>query len=146
MDETTIGVQVAIDCADPAALAPFWAAVLGYQLQPPPAGFDTWPAYLASIGIPEERWNSASSVVDPAGVRPRLYFQRVPEAKAGKNRLHLDLKVTDLKTAEDERRVRLAAEVVRLVGLGATRVGEVAENGEYWIVMQDPEGNEFCIS
>jgi Glyoxalase-like domain len=140
-------VQVAIDCADPAALSRFWAEALGYVLQPPPEGHDSWESWLAAMGIPESEWNSASAVVDPEGTRPRIYFQRVPEAKAGKNRLHLDLGVSAGPGASvDERRRALEPEADRLVALGASVVGPVEQRGEFWIVMQDPEGNEFCLT
>jgi hypothetical protein len=140
-------VQVAIDCADPAALSRFWAEALGYVLQPPPEGHDSWESWLAAMGVPESEWNSASAVIDPDGKGPRIYFQRVPETKAGKNRLHLDLHVSPGPgTAPDERRRAIEPEVDRLVGLGASVGGPVEERGEFWIVMQDPEGNEFCLT
>jgi hypothetical protein len=140
-------VQVAIDCADPAALSRFWAEALGYVLQPPPEGHDSWESWLAAMGVPESEWNSASAVVDPDGSGPRIYFQRVPEAKVGKNRLHLDLHVSPGPgTPPDERRRAIEPEVDRLVRLGASVVGPVEERGEWWVVMQDPEGNEFCLT
>jgi hypothetical protein len=139
-------VQVAIDCADPAGLSRFWAEALGYVLQPPPEGHDSWESWLAAMGVPESEWNSASAVVDPDGNGPRLYFQRVPEAKAGKNRLHLDLRVSDWTGPVEERRRAIEPEADRLVALGATVVGPVAERGEWWLVMRDPEGNEFCLT
>src|SRR6266568_1398004 len=80
-DCMAVGVQVVIDCADPARLAEFWAAVLGYKVQDPPPGFDTWQAFLTAQGVPESEWNSASAVVDPSGPGPRVYFQRVPDPK-----------------------------------------------------------------
>jgi hypothetical protein len=80
-------LQVAIDCADPAALSRFWAEALGYVLNPPPEGHDSWESWLAAMGIPESQWNSAGALVDPDGAGPRIFFQRVPEEKAGKNRL-----------------------------------------------------------
>lgn len=142
-----VAVQVVVDCADPAALAPFWAAALRYRLQPPPPGFATWPDFLASIGVPESEWNSANAIVDPAGTGPRLFFQRVPEGKAVKNRLHLDLRVTGGPASPaEERAERLAAESARLVALGATELNQVRLRGEHWIVMADPEGNEFCLT
>src|SRR5689334_14446635 len=118
----TVSVQITIDCADPDRLARFWAAALGYELQAPPPGYASWPAFLTAQGIPEEKWNSASAVVDPAGAGPRLFFQQVPEAKAGKNRVHLDVNVggsLDVPAAERQARVQAAAD--RLVALGATR-------------------------
>ncbi len=141
------GVQVVMDCADPDRLARFWAAALGYKLQDPPAGYATWEDFLRAIGVPEERWNSASAVVDPEGNGPRLYFQRVPEPKVVKNRVHLDLNVGGgTSTPLEERRRRVDAEVERLIGEGAIifRPGAVQDE-EYWVVMQDPEGNEFCV-
>jgi hypothetical protein len=118
-----VSIQVVIDCADPASLAPFWAATLGYKLQDPPQGYDSWPAFLAAIGIPEAEWNSASAVVDPEGKGPRIYFQRVPEPKVVKNRVHLDINVGGGHgTPLDERRARVDAAVERLCGLDATKL------------------------
>jgi Glyoxalase-like domain len=141
-----IPIQVTFDCADPGRLAPFWAAVLGYKLQDPPEGYDSWPAFLAAIGVPEEQWNRASAIVDPEGRGPRIYFQQVPESKLVKNRVHLDVNVGGgLTTALNERRARVDAAVERLCALGATQLRPIEEHGEYWVVMQDPEGNEFCL-
>jgi Glyoxalase-like domain len=139
--------QVVIDCADPARLSAFWAAALGYELQPPPSGFASWEAFLRQSGVPEDEWNSASALVDPEGKRPRVYFQRVPEGKVAKNRLHLDLSVGGGQaTPLAERRVRVDAEVARLTALGATdERGPIEKDGEYWVRMNDPEGNEFCV-
>ena len=138
--------QVVIDCGDPALVARFWAAALGYVVQPPPEGYATWEAFLEATGVPKADWNKASAVVDPAGTRPRLYFQRVPEGKVVKNRVHLDLSVSGgPEVALDVRRGRVDAEVERLRGLGARIFRPVEEWGEYWVVMQDPEGNEFCV-
>jgi hypothetical protein len=129
-------IQVTFDCADPARLAAFWASALGYVIQPPPEGFDSWPAFLTAIGVPESEWDTRSACVDPAGAGPRLFFQKVPEPKTAKNRVHLDVNAG---------RDRVDAEAERLVAEGATRVREVEEMGERWLVMADPEGNEFCL-
>ncbi len=80
-------VQITFDCADPAALAAFWAEALGYRLQDPPGGFATWDEALEAMGVPPENRNDASAVVDPDGAGPRLFFQRVPEPKRVKNRV-----------------------------------------------------------
>jgi Glyoxalase-like domain len=136
--------QVTYDCADPDALGKFWAQVLGYEQQPPPQGYPDWPAFLRERGVPEEQWNSAGAIVDPDGKGARLYFQKVPEAKAGKNRVHLDVNVSAGFPAE-ERRNRVDAEVERVIGLGAARVQTFDHADEYWVVIQDPEGNEFCL-
>ena len=75
-----------------------------------------------------------------------MYFQKVPEPKTAKNRMHLDLNVSDTEhVGAEEGRKRVDAEAQRLVGLGATKVGAFDEHDEYWVVMTDPEGNEFCI-
>ena len=75
--------QVTFDAADPAALAAFWAEVLGYQVQEPPPGFDSWDAALEAWGVPPERRNDASAVVDPDGAGPRVFIQRVPGGQDG---------------------------------------------------------------
>jgi hypothetical protein len=141
------GVQVVFDCADPDRLARFWAGALGYKLQDPPPGYTSWEDWARDHGIPEDRWNDASAVVDADGKGPRLYFQKVPEAKTVKNRVHLDLNITGGPSVApvEERRGQVDAEVERLLGLGATRVRVGEELGRYWVVMQDVEGNEFCV-
>lgn len=140
-------VQITFDAADPAALAQFWAEALGYELDPPPTGFDSWDGFLDSRGVPPEERNSASAIHDPDGVGPRVFFQKVPEGKTAKNRVHLDLRKA-VGVVEDERRMaRLEAECERLVALGATRIErfERGPMGLGHIVMTDPEGNEFCL-
>jgi catechol 2,3-dioxygenase-like lactoylglutathione lyase family enzyme len=140
------GIQVVIDCADPARLAEFWAAALGYVLQPPPPGFATWEDAARAMGMPEERWDSASAVVDPAGTGPRIFFQKVPEAKSGKNRVHLDVNASSgFAVPIEERKEQVEEGVGRLTALGATRVEAHEEFGGYHVVMRDPEGNEFCV-
>src|SRR5438132_12892338 len=137
-------IQVVFDCHDPDRLAKFWAHALRYSLQPPPPGFDSWEAFLQAEGIPESEWDRASAIVDPEGRGPRIYFQKVPEGKTVKNRVHLDLNVGGgRETPMEERKARIRAEAERLVGEGATRSGEVEEQGEYCLNMLDPEGNEF---
>ncbi|MFI6173318.1 VOC family protein [Nocardia sp. NPDC051052] len=114
-------VQITFDCAEPERVALFWSAVLGYEHQ-------------------------GSAAVDPTGVGPRLYFQRVPEEKVVKNRVHLDVRVgTGLAGAE--RLAALEAECVRLVALGAVRGQLLRADGvnESCQLMQDIEGNEFCL-
>jgi hypothetical protein len=138
--------QVTFDSRDPAALAGFWAEALGYVHQPPPDGFDSWDDWARAMEIPEENWNDASALVDPAGVGPRFFFQRVPEEKITKNRMHLDINLGGgHESPAEERRQNVAAAVERLLAIGASNLGAVDQRGEYWVVMQDPEGNEFCI-
>ena len=141
-----IPVQVTFDCADPDKLGTFWAQALGYKQDDPPPGFDSWPAFLTAQNIPKERWNDRNAIVDPDRRGPRIFFQRVPEGKTVKNRLHLDVNVGGERgTPPDERRRRVDAAVVRLIGMGATQVRLVEELHERFVVMQDPEGNEFCL-
>lgn len=141
-----IPVQITFDCADPDRVARFWASVLGYKLQDPPAGFESWPDFLKAQGIPEDQWNGSSAIVDPDGRGPRLYFQRVPEPKTVKNRVHLDVNVGGgAGVPLAERRALINAAVDRLIAEGAIRQREFEQHGEYWVVMTDPEGNEFCL-
>jgi hypothetical protein len=111
-------VAIVIDAVDVEALRDFWVAVLGYE----PFG---------SSG----QYRSAVPADGADG--PKFVFQQVAEPRpATKNRLHIDVEVGDA----------MAAECERLVGLGATRLGErIVEAGTDWIVMADPEGNEFCL-
>ncbi len=149
----TTDFQLTFDCARPGVLVDFWCAALGYVVEDPPAGSATWDAYWRSIGVPEEELDaqrdSADSIVDPDGAGPRIWFQRVPEPKVVKNRLHLDLKVGGGRTVPlAERRARVDAEVARLAAHGARalRVLEPAGQDYYAVVLLDPEGNEFCVA
>ena len=139
-------VQVTFDCADPGALAAFWCHVLGYELDAPPPGFATWDDALDAWGVPPERRNDRSACSDPAGAGPRLFFQKVPEGKVVKNRVHLDVRAAP-GLQGDERMAAFEARCAELVALGATRVMREEPNAmdAGHIVMQDPEGNEFCI-
>ncbi|MEV0573321.1 MULTISPECIES: VOC family protein [unclassified Streptomyces] len=136
--------QVTFDCADPERVARFWCEVLGYVVPPPPEGFAGWDEFNQSL--PPERQGADFACVDPTGVGPRMYFQRVPEGKAVKNRVHLDVRVGAGLVGE-ERLAALEAECARLVPLGAVR-GQLQladEENESCLGMQDVEGNEFCL-
>jgi hypothetical protein len=141
-------VQVTFDCADPGAQAEFWAVALGYEVQPPPPGFDSWDAALDAWGVPPERRNDRSAAVPPEGAHgPRLFFQKVPEGKTAKNRVHLDVRAAPgLEGAE--RMARLEEVCAELTALGA-RLTHRFEPGQEmsagYLVMADPEGNEFCL-
>src|SRR3954462_10913993 len=114
-------VQVTFDCTDPAGLAAFWAEALGYQLQAPPGGFQSWDEALEVMGVPPESRNDASAVLDPEGSGPRLFFQRVPERKQVKNRVHLDVRAAPGLEGE-ARMAALEVEAERLISHGATRL------------------------
>jgi len=141
--------QVTIDCADPERMARFWAEALGYVLEGPPEPFASWRDYWISRGVPEDEAGDGGfdSIVDPGGVRPRVWFQQVPEPKAVKNRFHFDLFVGGRGEPIDERRRRVLAESERLTGLGAVHRNTVdsPETGQFAIGMLDPENNEFDI-
>ena len=137
-------VQVTFDCAEPERLARFWCEVLGYVVPPPPEGFASWAEHERTL--PLERQGAGFVCQDPEGRGPRLYFQRVPEGKVVKNRVHLDVRAgTGL--VGDERVAALEAECARLVALGAERVRLLVadEYDESCLLMQDVEGNEFCL-
>lgn len=138
--------QVTIDASDPGSLGAFWAEALGYVREAPPAGFDSWPDALTAWGLPPERHNDANAVVDPDGAGPRVFFQKVPEAKTVKNRVHLDVRVSGTSGPAEGKSERLAAEAERLVALGATLVRETVTQIDHFLVMLDPEGNEFCLT
>ena len=137
-------VQVTFDCAEPERVGRFWCEVLGYVPPPLPEGLSTWDDYNSQLPVEEQgSWFACS---DPTGVGPRLYFQRVPEGKVVKNRVHLDVRVGKGLVGE-ARLAALEAECVRLVALGAVRVQLLPADGdnESCLVMQDIEGNEFCL-
>jgi hypothetical protein len=137
-------VQITFDAVDPGALARFWAQALGYVVEPPPAGHDSWASFLGSIGVPPEQHNRASAVVPPDGGGPRVFFQRVRSAEQVVNRVHLDVTVGTAASAP-ERRAQIDAEAARLVDLGASRHRMVDRPNEFWVVLKDPEGNAFCL-
>ncbi len=139
-------IQVVFDCRDPDTLARFYAEALHYKLQDPPGGYQTWNAFLKAQGVPEEDWDSASAIVDPEGKGPRVYFQLMDTPKPDKNRLHLDINASGgLKVPLHERKGQVDREVERLLKLGARKDHELEDGYEYCVVMNDPEGNEFCV-
>ncbi len=146
--------QLTIDCHSPSRLVGFWAEVLGYEVMEPPSGFDTWNDWYLSVGVPADELDldsdSADRIADPTGNGPSIWFQSVPENKTVKNRLHLDISVGGGRDNPiEERRRRVDARVAELVELGASvdhaAKGEKHED-HYFVVMRDPEGNEFCVA
>jgi len=142
--------QLVIDCANPDLLARFWAAALGYELEPPPDSFASWDDYWRDVGLPDEDLGLGEDrIIDPAGGGPHIWLQVVPEHKTIKNRIHIDIhagggRAVPLAT----RRERVDAEVQRLTELGATAVRVLQEDGldHYAVAMTDPEGNEFDVN
>lgn len=151
----SLDVQITFDAHDPAALAEFWATALGYHVPGPPGvtlepGADVWSAwdqFLQAVGVPEDQRRAKAAVEDPDGRGPRLFFQQVPEDKVAKNRVHLDVRAAPGLDGE-ARMAALEAACERLVGVGATRVRRFEPEPPMeagFIVMRDPEGNEFCL-
>jgi glyoxalase superfamily protein len=136
-------LQIVLDCADPHAQAAFWAEVFGYDVERNgefvqkmlDEGMATDADVTTIDGV--LAWAEGSAIADPGGKRPRWFFQKVPESKTVKNRMHVDVQVgTD----------RVATEVARLEQLGATRLYDGRKGPHPWVTMADPEGNEFCVS
>ncbi|MFE1783817.1 VOC family protein [Streptomyces sp. NPDC059506] len=117
--------ELTVDCHDPEGLAAFWCEVLGFEVIDRSEG-------KVEIGS----WVPTVEDVRARQMPPTLLFVRVPEGRTAKNRLHLDVSPIDGST-EDE--------VARLLGLGATRTDVGQGAGRSWVVMADPEGNEFCV-
>ena len=142
--------QLTVDANDPALLARFWSRALGYQPVPPAEPPTTWHGHYRAVLGEEVAFDDR--LFDPEGLRPPIWFQQVPEAKAGKNRLHLDLYPTGRDIALPlERRIEIVeAKVDELTGQGASVVRRAREDDPqdplYYVVMNDPEGNEFCVS
>ncbi|MBO0840735.1 MAG: VOC family protein [Sciscionella sp.] len=140
-------MQVAVDCVDPFGLARFWTKVLGYQEEPPPTGYQSWREFSVATGArdgePDARW---IALIDPDNVGPRLLFHSVRHPKLTKNRLHLDIQVGgEPGTPIELRRPAVDAEVARLIEIGAKHLRTVEDQTDYYAVMQDPDGNEFCL-
>jgi len=146
-------LQLTIDCADPQRLVAFWSEALGYIPEPPPGGHATWREYWAAMGVSEEELPAGAgdipeSIVDPAGQGPRVWFQQVPEPKATKNRIHLDLKVgggRDVPLAVRTQRVTTTVERLIKAGASVLRITDEPDMGQYAVQLQDPEGNEFDV-
>jgi hypothetical protein len=136
-------IQIAIDCADPHALARFWAAAAHYEMEDHHDGIERiiaagYATLDDTIEIDGRRaWKIAAACHDPRGHGPRLLFQQVPEPKTVKDRIHLDL---HFDTGDGE------AEVARLIELGARRLWDGQQGPQTWVTMADPEGNEFCVA
>jgi hypothetical protein len=135
-------VQIVIDCRDPHSLNRFWAELMQYETED---HHDLIGQLLESGQLPESEtividgrraFTNAAASSDPAGVGPRLLFQRVPEGKQVKNRVHLDVRAGDDRDAV----------VARCIELGATKLWDGQEGPSTWVTLADVEGNEFCVS
>ena len=136
--------QVTIDCADPHAMADWWAEALGWQVEPQDESFIR---RMIDSGAASEDdatrhrgalvWKSGAAITSPEPHRPRVLFQQGSAPKSGKNRVHLDVRVG----AEQQE-----AEVSRLLAMGATELWRASQGPFAWVTMADPEGNEFCVA
>jgi hypothetical protein len=131
--------QITIDCHDANTMCAFWSIALGYVLEPPPAGYLSWEDFLRANHIATPQPGAIGALVDPDNIGPRILFMRVPEAKVVKNRVHLDIRAG--RTDADKQ-----AKVAELLEAGASEIRRVDEHGNWWMVMADPEGNEFCVT
>ncbi|MFJ2179019.1 VOC family protein [Streptomyces anulatus] len=140
---TAVRIDLTLDCGDAQLLAAFWKSALGYADLPPPPPFATREEWLAQFDLPEgETADDGAWLCDPEGIGPRLSILKVPEPKAAKNRLHIDVRIAGHGTPA-ERWARIRAEAARLVAAGGSVLAEV---DEHHVVMADPEGNEFCVA
>jgi hypothetical protein len=142
-----LDIHIVFDCADPDRLARFWMVALpGYDFpHGPPDGFATWEEWADANEIPGEERNAGRTLVDKRGHRPDIFFLRVPESKTAKNRVHLDVKAGGT-LPDAERRARIEAVGERLVAAGGSVHRRVDDEEGFWLVMRDPEGNEFCVN
>ena len=143
------GLQIAIDCHDPSVLVDFWCAALDYEPAPAPDGHATWRDWYLSIGVTADELGDSDCqdrIQDPQGIRPPIWFQVVPEPKTVKNRIHLDIVVG--RGLPKPQRIEIVEErAQRLEAMGATRVRALNEyEDHYGVTLQDPEGNEFCVT
>lgn len=137
-------LQMAVDCEDPHEQAHWWAEALGWEVEPQDEAFIQ---SMLDQGRAEDSdvrtfrgglvWKIGAAINHPDGHHPRVLFQAVPEPKIIKNRVHWDLR--SASGSADE------ADVERIVALGAKRIGEGRLGPATWVVLEDPEGNEFCI-
>lgn len=131
--------QITFDCADADRMAEFWSIALDYRIEPPPTGYLSWGDYLRAHQLPVPPAGSISAIVDPDQVGPRIVFLRASEGSLARSRVHLDIRAG---TSDGEKTAKVAA----LIDAGATQVRRVDEDGDWWVVLLDPEGNEFCVT
>jgi hypothetical protein len=136
-------IQVVFAAKDPERLATFWRTALNYGSEPPPPGFETWEAFAQANGIDLQAGTDIDSAIDPDGVGPRLLFERDTPHPSGA--VHLDVNATTRGLSVAERKPMVDAEVARLVAAGATKTKVVDREDHYWVELEDPEGNWFCV-
>jgi hypothetical protein len=137
---------VTFDCRDGRRLGLFWALALGYVEAPPPDGASSWDEWYDRFDVPDDE-RDVGAIVDPEGQRPAITFLPVPEDKVVKNRVHLDVRVSGGRTVDQEvRERRIEDRVALLVDAGGSVLRRDDVDGRLdHVVMQDPEGDEFCV-
>jgi hypothetical protein len=140
----TVGApfQITFDCTDADRMAEFWSIALGYRVEAAPAGYLSWGDYLRSHRLPVPPAGSISAIVDPSGAGPRIVFLRSPDPASIHNCAHRDVRAGG---SDGERTAKVSA----LIDAGATQVRRIDEGdggGDWWVVMLDPEWNEFCVT
>ncbi|MBB4679674.1 VOC family protein [Crossiella cryophila] len=136
--------QVVVDCHNPDRMAAFWSVALGYPIQRPLDGHRSWLEYQLAKGFPANEHARFAAIADPDS-GDRVCFLGVPEAKDGKNRLHLDIQATAPGDALPARQAKVDALVAELRGHGGSVLRTGRERGQYFVTMADVEGNEFCV-
>ena len=137
---------ITADCQDPWAQAAFWSLALDYVVDPPPEGFTSSHEWAAQTGFPTEELEAGATVVDPAGALPEICFLKVPEGKVAETGSTSTSRSPVVATAGGTSETAIRAHVTTLVAAGATVVRERWDTpGLDHIVLQDPEGNEFCV-
>ena len=131
--------QITIDCDDAGRMVEFWSVALGYVAEPPPAGYLSWEDFLRANDIVIPRAGTIGAIVDPDDAGPRILFMRVPDRRRCGRQIHLDVRAGNDDVAKKTKIAELAA-------AGATAIRRVDDRGQWWMVMSDPEGNEFCVT
>lgn len=147
MDDVQVELGITVDCADAPALARFWCHALDYVEAPPPHGWSDWPGFLSDHDVPQEEWGDGATIRPRSGAGPSISFLKVPEPRTVKNRVHLDVRVSGGRDVDQQlREQRIHAKEAELVERGARRQREDRVDGRLdHLVMEDPEGNEFCL-
>ena len=136
------GLQVVFAAKKPTKLAEFWREALGYTAEPPPPGYETWEEFAEKNNIPLTA-DDIDSAIDPAGTGPRLLFERDDPHPSGA--VHLDVNASERGMSMEQKKARVDETVERLIAAGATKTRVVDREQEYWIELNDPEGNWFCV-
>ena len=135
-------MQIVFAAQNPPKLAAFWREALGYGIEPPPPGFETWEEFGRVNNIPLTAAD-IDSAIDPDAVGPRLLFERMEPHPRGA--VHLDVNASTRGMSMGEKKARVDEAVARIIKAGATQTRVVDKDDQYWVELTDPEGNWFCV-